>query len=130
MPTTGSGSSKDNGSCSPPATSCSAGSGPAGSTASSRDFYIRQLWDGKGSAIVEAMNPAALSTYAGLCGWTLARAHARSGDAAAIANYLGTDDRFDKAMSRFAETYADQNERDYATLKQAVDSGKIKAENA
>ena len=95
-----------------------------------RDFYIRQLWDGKGSAIVEAMNPAALSTYAGLCGWTLARAHARSGDAAAIASYLCTDDRFDKAMSRFAETYADQNERDYATLKQAVDSGKLAAENA
>jgi hypothetical protein len=95
-----------------------------------RDFYIRQLWDGKGSAVVEAMKPAALSAYAGLCGWTLARAHARSGDAAAIASYLGTSDGFDKAMSRFAETYADQNERDYATLKQAVDTGKITAENA
>ena len=58
----------------------------------SRDFYIRQLWDGKGSAIVEAMKPAAMSAYAGLCGWTLARAHARSGDAAAIASYLGTSD--------------------------------------
>ena len=96
----------------------------------SRDYYIRQLWDGKGSAIIEAMNPSGMSAYAGLCGWTLARAHARSGDAAAIASYLGTDDRFDKAMSRFAETYADQNERDYATLKLAVDSGKIAAENA
>ena len=96
----------------------------------SRDYYIRQLWDGKGSAIIEAMNPSGMSAYAGLCGWTLARAHARSGDAAAIASYLGTDDRFDKAMSRFAETYADQNERDYATLKLAVDSGKITAENA
>ena len=95
-----------------------------------RDFYIRQLWDGKGSAVVEAMNPSALSAYAGLCGWTLARAHARSGDAAAIASYLGTSDRFDKAMSRFAETYADQNERDYATLKLAVDSGKVAAESA
>ena len=95
-----------------------------------RDFYIRQLWDGKGSAVVEAMNPSAMSAYAGLCGWTLARAHARSGDAAAIASYLGTDDRFDSAMSRFAETYADQNERDYATLKLAVDSGKVAAENA
>jgi uncharacterized protein (DUF2252 family) len=95
-----------------------------------RDFYIRQLWDGKGSAVVEAMKPSALSAYAGLCGWTLARAHARSGDAAAIASYLGTGDGFDKAMSRFAETYADQNERDYAALKQAVDSGKVAAKNA
>jgi uncharacterized protein (DUF2252 family) len=95
-----------------------------------RDFYIRQLWDGKGSAVVEAMKPAALSAYAGLCGWTLARAHARSGDAAAIASYLGTSDGFDKAMARFAETYADQNERDYTTLKKAVDTGKITAENA
>jgi uncharacterized protein (DUF2252 family) len=95
-----------------------------------RDFYIRQLWDGKGSAIIEAMKPSAMSAYAGLCGWTLARAHARSGDAAAIATYLGTDDRFDRAMARFAETYADQNERDYATLKLAVDSGKVAAESA
>ena len=83
----------------------------------SRDYYIRQLWDGKGSAIMEAMNPSALSAYAGLCGWTLARAHARSGDAAAITSYLGTSDKFDRAMATFAETYADQNERDYATLK-------------
>ena len=96
----------------------------------SRDFYIRQLWDGKGSAIVEAMKPSAMTAYAGLCGWTLARAHARSGDAAAIASYLGTGDRFDRAMARFAETYADQNERDYAALKQAVDSGKVAAESA
>jgi uncharacterized protein (DUF2252 family) len=95
----------------------------------SRDYYIRQLWDGKGSAVVEAMNPSALSAYAGLCGWTLARAHARSGDAAAIASYLGTSDKFDRAMATFAETYADQNERDYATLKHAVDSGKVAAEN-
>ena len=95
-----------------------------------RDFYIRQLWDGKGSAIIEAMNPAAMSAYAGLCGWTLARAHARSGDAAAIASYLGTGDGFDRAMARFAETYADQNEQDYAALKLAVDSGKLAAENA
>ena len=66
---------------------------------------------------MEAMNPSALSAYAGLCGWTLARAHARSGDAAAIASYLGTGDKFDRAMSAFAETYADQNERDYARSK-------------
>ena len=96
----------------------------------SRDYYIRQLWDGKGSAIIEAMNPAGMAAYAGLCGWTLARAHARSGDAAAIASYLGTSDKFDRAMATFAETYADQNERDYATLKQAVDTGKLAAESA
>ena len=96
----------------------------------SRDYYIRQLWDGKGSAIVEAMNPSALSAYAGLCGWTLARAHARSGDAVAISSYLGTGDKFDHAMASFAETYADQNERDYATLKAAVDSKKVAAESA
>jgi uncharacterized protein (DUF2252 family) len=95
-----------------------------------RDFYIRQLWDGKGSAIVEAMKPSTMSAYAGLCGWTLARAHARSGDAAAIASYLGSGDGFDRAMARFAETYADQNERDYAALKLAVDSGKLAAESA
>jgi uncharacterized protein (DUF2252 family) len=95
-----------------------------------RDFYIRQLWDGKGSAIVEAMKPAAMSAYAGFCAWTLARAHARSGDAAAIASYLGTSDKFDRAMAAFAETYADQNERDYATLKAAVDSKKVVAESA
>jgi len=95
-----------------------------------RDFYIRQLWDGKGSAIVEAMKPAAMSAYAGFCAWTLARAHARSGDAAAIASYLGTSDKFDRAMAAFAETYADQNERDYATLKAAVDSKKLVAESA
>jgi uncharacterized protein (DUF2252 family) len=96
----------------------------------SRDFYVRQLWDGKGSAVIEAMSPSALTAYAGLCGWTLARAHARSGDAAAIANYLGTSDKFDRAMSTFAEAYADQNDRDYATLKAAVDSKQVVAEAA
>ena len=96
----------------------------------SRDFYIRQLWDGKGSAIVEAMRPSVMGSYAGFCGWTLARAHARSGDAAAIASYLGSSDKFDRAMATFAETYADQNEQDYATLKQAVDSGKVAAQAA
>jgi uncharacterized protein (DUF2252 family) len=96
----------------------------------SRDFYIRQLWDGKGSAIVEAMRPSVMGSYAGFCGWTLARAHARSGDAAAIASYLGSSDKFDRAMAMFAETYADQNERDYATLKQAVDSGTVAAQAA
>jgi uncharacterized protein (DUF2252 family) len=92
-----------------------------------RDFYIRQLWDGKGSAIVEAMNPSSMSAYARVCGWTLARAHARSGDAAAIASYLGSGSSFDRAMAVFAETYADQNEADYAALRHAVDSGRISA---
>jgi uncharacterized protein (DUF2252 family) len=90
-----------------------------------RDYYVRQLWDGKGSAVIEAMKPSAMTAYAGLCGWTLARAHARSGDAVAIASYLGTNDRFDQAIATFAESYADQNERDHAALKKAVDSGAV-----
>jgi uncharacterized protein (DUF2252 family) len=93
-----------------------------------RDFYMRQLWDGKGSAIVEAMDPAAMAEYARVCGWTLARAHARSGDSAAIASYLGSSDSFDRAMASFAETYADQNDADYAALRRAVDSGRIAVE--
>jgi uncharacterized protein (DUF2252 family) len=93
-----------------------------------RDYYIRQLWDGKGSAIIEAMKPSGLAAYAHLCGWTLARAHARAGDATEISSYLGTNDRFDQAIATFAESYADQNERDYAALKRAVDSGKVTAE--
>jgi uncharacterized protein (DUF2252 family) len=93
-----------------------------------RDFYLRQLWDAKGSAIVELMEPDALMAYGGLCGQTLAKAHARSGDPIAIASYLGTSDTFDRAMAAFAETYADQNERDYKTLKRAVAAGVISAE--
>jgi uncharacterized protein (DUF2252 family) len=93
-----------------------------------RDFYLRQLWDGKGSAQVELMEPNVLEIYAHLCGWSLAKAHARSGDAIAIASYLGTSDVFDRAMAAFAETYADQNERDHAALEQAVGSGRIVAQ--
>jgi len=93
-----------------------------------RDFYIRQLWDGKGSAIVEAMNPAAMSAYARVCGWTLARAHARSGDRLAIAAYLGAGSRFDKAIARFSEAYADQNELDHERLADAVSTGDVAAE--
>ena len=96
----------------------------------SRDFYVRQLWDGKGSAVVEAMDPAALTTYARLCGWTLARAHARSGDAAAIASYLGRGDGFERAIATFAEAYADQNERDYAALKEAARSARVSTQVA
>src|SRR3954470_5746975 len=93
-----------------------------------RDFYIRQLWDGKGSALAEVMDPTALAKYAQICGWTLAHAHARSGDAAAIAAYLGSGDSFDRSMAAFAETYADQNDADYSALKHAVDAGRIAVE--
>jgi uncharacterized protein (DUF2252 family) len=93
-----------------------------------RDFYVRQLWDSKGSAIVEAMEPRTMRTYAALCGWTLARAHARSGDPVAIASYLGRGDAFEEALAGFAETYADQNERDYDALSEAVASGRVAAE--
>jgi uncharacterized protein (DUF2252 family) len=78
-----------------------------------RDFYLRQLWDGKFSADIDAMSPSQLDIYARLCGWTLARGHARSGDRIAIGAYLGSNDAFDRAMVGFSEAYADQNERDY-----------------
>jgi uncharacterized protein (DUF2252 family) len=94
----------------------------------SRDFYVRQLWDGKGSAAVEVMDPASLSTYGELCGWALARAHARSGDPVAIAGYLGSGTAFDRSMASFAERYADQSERDYQALRDAVATGRIAAE--
>jgi Uncharacterized protein conserved in bacteria (DUF2252) len=93
-----------------------------------RDFYIRQLWDAKGSALVETMDPKTLAIYAEICGWTLARAHARSGDPIAIAAYLGTGRVFDEAMGSFAESYADQNERDFAALQDAVADGRVVAE--
>ena len=93
-----------------------------------RDFYIRQLWDAKGSALIELMEPDVLEHYGRLCGWTLAKAHARSGDAVAIASYLGSGEVFDRALASFAEAYADQNERDYASLKHAVESGRVTAE--
>jgi hypothetical protein len=85
-----------------------------------RDFYVRQLKDWKFSAPTEAMIPSGMRVYAGLCGWALARAHARSGDRVALAAYLGGSGAFDQAIAGFAETYADQNERDYAALQAAV----------
>ena len=94
----------------------------------SRDFYMRQLWDGKGSALVETMNPTALTVYAELCGHALAKAHARSGDAIAIGSYVGAGDSFDRALASFAEAYADQNERDYRALREAAESGRVAAE--
>jgi uncharacterized protein (DUF2252 family) len=92
-----------------------------------RHFYWRQLRDMKGSAEVEAMAPVALKFYAGICGWTLARAHARSGDPVAIAEYLGEGDQFDRSIVDFAERYAEQNERDYQTLTNAIRSGRLEA---
>jgi uncharacterized protein (DUF2252 family) len=89
-----------------------------------RDFYVRQLRDWKFSAPIEAMIPQGMTFYARLCGWTLARAHARSGDRIALAAYLGGSARFDQAIADFAETYADQNERDYAALQAAVKDGR------
>jgi uncharacterized protein (DUF2252 family) len=93
-----------------------------------RDFYVRQLKDWKGSAEVESMAPEGMGHYGQMCGWTLARAHARSGDRVAIATYLGGNDTFDRALAEFAEAYADQNEQDYNALVDAVKSGRITAE--
>ncbi len=85
-----------------------------------RCFYVRQLWDGKGSAEVERMSPGDLTIYASLCGEALARAHARSGDRIAIASYLGKGDSFDQALASFAESYANQNERDFQRVKESA----------
>ena len=90
-----------------------------------RDFYVRQLRDWKGAALVETMAPATMAIYGRVCGWTLARAHARSGDRVAIASYLGGSDAFDRAVAEFSETYADQNERDYDALVQADSGGRV-----
>ena len=92
-----------------------------------RDFYVRQLRDMKGAANLEAMHGADLIDYAGLCGWVLARAHARSGDPAALAGYLGKNDEFVEAIAKFADAYADQTERDYEKFKAAVNAGRITA---
>ena len=93
-----------------------------------RDFYFRQLWDQKGSAIIEGMTPKELGAYAEICGRTLARAHARSGDAVMISAYLGSSDALDRALADFAELYTDQNELDYAALSDAVKTGRVTAE--
>ena len=93
-----------------------------------RDYYVRQLWDWKIGAEVELMSAARLTVYVTLCAWTLARAHARTGDRIAIAAYLGSGTRFDRALAVFAEAYADQTERDHAALEQAVRDGRMAAE--
>jgi uncharacterized protein (DUF2252 family) len=100
----------------------------AGLDGKSRDFYVRQLRDWKFSVEIAQLRPEGLQMYGGLCGWTLARAHARSGDRIAIASYLGGSDVFDKAIAKFATAYADQNERDHQALLDAVKSGRITAE--
>jgi uncharacterized protein (DUF2252 family) len=94
-----------------------------------RDFYGRQLRDWKGSADIERMSPKGLTAYGRLCGWTLARAHVRSGDRIAIAAYLGSGTSFDRAILEFSKAYAEQNKRDYDALASAVSSGTIKAES-
>ena len=91
------------------------------------DFYMRQLLDWKGIAVAENMDPPAMRWFGELCGATLARAHARSGDRIAIASYLGSSDRFDQALALFAEAYADQNERDHQALLDAVKAGRVTA---
>ena len=95
-----------------------------------RDFYVRQLKDWKFSVPIELLRPKGMAMYARLCGWTLARAHARSGDRIALAAYLGGSDKFDQAIADFAETYADQNELDYAAFQGAVKDGKVEATTA
>jgi Uncharacterized protein conserved in bacteria (DUF2252) len=92
-----------------------------------RDFYVCQLWDGKRSVEIETLPPSGLEIYARVCGWTLARAHARSGDRIAIGAYLGKGESFDQAIADFSERYADQNERDYAALADAAKSGRIES---
>ncbi len=92
----------------------------------SHDFYVRQLWDWKISVNVETMGPEEMMVYGKMCAWTLARAHARSGERIAISAYLGESDVLDNALAEFAVAYADQNERDYQTLAAAKESGRIK----
>jgi predicted alpha/beta hydrolase len=92
-----------------------------------RDFYVRQMWDGKFSAQIELMEPGLLGVYGEMCGSTLARAHARSGDRIAIADYLGSSDTFDRAIAGFSAAYADQNQRDFEAVIAAVKSGVLEA---
>jgi uncharacterized protein (DUF2252 family) len=100
----------------------------AGIDGVARDFYGRQLKDWKGSAEIEQMVPDGMTAYGRLCGWTLARAHARSGDRVAIAAYLGGGNAFERAIVEFSRAYADQNESDYKALREAVDSGRVVAQ--
>ncbi len=98
-----------------------------GSDGVARDYYLRQFQDWKGSADVDALLVPSATLYSRLCGATLARAHARWGDRIAIASYLGKGDAFDRAIARFSSAYADQNEKDYGALVEAVASGRLEA---
>ena len=95
---------------------------------SQRDFYVRQMWDGKFSPQIEVMEPEVLGVFSEMCGSTLARAHARSGDRIAIASYLGSGDVFDRAVASFADAYADQNQRDFEAVTEAVRTGVLPCE--
>jgi hypothetical protein len=92
------------------------------------DFYVRQLWDGKASQDVATMSTSMFDAYARLCGWVLARGHAKTGDRIALDAYLGVSDVFDNAIADFAVSYADQNERDFEAMQAAHASGRIEAE--
>jgi sugar/nucleoside kinase (ribokinase family) len=93
-----------------------------------RDYYMRQLWDWKGSAIIDTMEPGVLRIYGGNCGWTLARAHTRSGDPIAIGAYVGSGAACDDAINDFANSYADQNEVDHQVLIESIKAGRLAAE--
>ena len=99
-----------------------------GADGRSRDYYIRQLRDWKGSVTVDLMNPAELKLYVRTCAWTLAKAHARTGDSISISAYLGQGRTFDQAMVEFAKTYSEQNLQDYEALKDAATSGRVSAQ--
>jgi hypothetical protein len=99
------------------------GTGDAG-----RHFYVRQFKDMKGSVDIPTQSPAQLVEYLELCGWTLARAHAQSGNAPEIAGYLGNNEQFDNAVTDFSLAYADQSELDYQSLVEAIDSGRLQAQ--
>jgi len=98
------------------------------SSANGRHYYVRQFRDMKVSAEIETFRPSTLVAYASLCGWTLARAHAKAGGAAMIAGYLGSGEQFDDALAEYSEDYADQAERDFATFQKAIRSGRLSTE--
>lgn len=102
----------------------------SGPDAVMRDFYMRQLWDWKASADIGSMPPELLTTYGQICGWTLARAHARTGDVIAIGSYLGESDSFDRAITEFSGSYADQNAEDHRALVDTIAAGTVAAQSA
>jgi hypothetical protein len=101
---------------------------PQGVDGRPHDYYMRQLWDWKLSANVDIMLPDGLAVYAQMCGWTLARGHARSGDPLTISAYIGASDTFPQALAQFATAYADQNDNDHQALVKAIADGALLAE--